>query len=125
MSFRNSIVNTSVIKESIQTCRRPQARGQEVRSSTRSCGFTSPPTFLCMKCYFYHWPIFVGGTKQRQTVLVISSGKKTHKFKTASLSMTLLNGIRCARGEFSDVQLSPQLDQKAHELGERWASNAR
>ncbi len=29
-----------------------------------------------------------------------------------------------ARGEFSDVQLSPQLDQKLYELGERWASNA-
>ncbi|MCZ8488232.1 DUF1887 family CARF protein [Vibrio lentus] len=26
-----------------------------------------------------------------------------------------------ARGEFSDVQLSPQLDQKLYELGERWS----
>ncbi|EED25559.1 conserved hypothetical protein [Vibrio sp. 16] len=29
-----------------------------------------------------------------------------------------------ARGEFSEHQLPPQLDQKLYELGERWASNA-
>ncbi|EOW6612793.1 DUF1887 family protein [Vibrio fluvialis] len=71
----------------------------------------------------YHWPIFVVEPNSDRLCWLYPDGNKDTQVQdriTISDYLTIFG----ARGEFSEQNLPPQLDQKLYELGERWASNA-
>ncbi|MFI3276068.1 DUF1887 family protein [Vibrio sp.] len=118
-----TIVNTSVIKESIQTLAEDlKARGQEVKLNA-SCGLRHRLLSVYEVFRTYHWPIFVVEPNSDKLCWLYPNGKEDAQVQDRITIDDYLT-VFGARGEFSDVQLSPQLDQKLYELGERWASNA-
>lgn len=118
-----TIVNTSAIKESIQSLAEDlKARGQEVKLNA-SCGLRHRLLSVYEVFRTYHWPIFVVEPNSDKLCWLYPNGKEDTQVQDRITIDDYLT-VFGARGEFSDVKLSPQLDQKLYELGERWASNA-
>lgn len=88
-----------------------------------SCGLRH--RLLCVYEVFrsYHWPIFVVEPNSDRLCWLYPDGSKDTQVQdhiTISDYLTIFG----ARGEFSEQNIPPQLDEKLYKLGERWASNA-
>ncbi|MGO1297542.1 MAG: DUF1887 family protein [Vibrio sp.] len=71
----------------------------------------------------YHWPIFVVEPNSDLLCWLYPDENKDRQVQdhiTISDYLTIFG----ARGEFTEHPISPQLDRKLYELGERWASHA-
>ncbi|MDF2153613.1 DUF1887 family protein [Vibrio sp. CAU 1672] len=118
-----SDVNTSLIKQSIQTLAKDlQSRGVDIKLNA-SCGLRHRLLSVYEVFRTYHWPIFVVEPNSDKLCWLYPDGKQDSQVEdhiTISDYLTIFG----ARGEFNYVELPPQLDQKLYQLGERWASNA-
>ena len=118
-----SVVNTTLIKQAIQNLARDlEQRGVEVKLNA-SCGLRHKLLSVYEVFRTYHWPIFVVEPNSDKLCWLYPDGQPDSQVEdhiTISDYLTIFG----ARGEFNDVELPPQLDQKLYELGERWASNA-
>ncbi|MCA0937889.1 DUF1887 family protein [Vibrio alginolyticus] len=118
-----SVVNTSLIKQSIQTLAKDlHDRGESVKLNA-SCGLRHRLLSVYEVFRTYHWPIFVVEPNSDKLCWLYPDGKEDTQVEDHITIADYLN-IFGARGEFQDVDLPPLLDKKLYELGERWASNA-
>ncbi|MGY2572892.1 DUF1887 family protein [Vibrio sp. C8] len=88
-----------------------------------SCGLRH--RLLCVYEVFrtYHWPIFVVEPNSDCLCWLYPDGNADTQVQdhiTISDYLTIFG----ARGEFSEHNIPPQLDEKLYNLGERWAGNA-
>ncbi|MBD0787027.1 DUF1887 family protein [Vibrio sp. Y2-5] len=88
-----------------------------------SCGLRH--RLLCVYEVFrtYHWPIFVVEPNSDCLCWLYPDGNADTQVQdhiTISDYLTIFG----ARGEFSEHNITPQLDEKLYNLGERWAGNA-
>lgn len=97
-------------------------RKQEIHLNA-SCGLRHRLLAIYEVFRSYHWPIFVVEPCSDQLCwLYPDSNEDTQVQDHITISDYLT--IFGARGEFAEQTISPQLDQKLYELGERWAGNA-
>lgn len=115
--------NISDIKTSIQRLAEDlKQRSLDVKFNA-SCGMRHRLLAVYEVFRTYHWPIFVVEPSSDRLCWLYPDGNKDTQVQdriTISDYLTIFG----ARGEFSEHNLPPQLDQKLYELGERWASNA-
>lgn len=118
-----NIANPSQIKKAITVLAEDlKARSQEVKLNA-SCGLRHRLLSVYEIFRTYHWPIFVVEPNSDRLCWLYPDGKEDTQVQDRITIDDYLT-IFGARGEFSEHQLPPQLDQKLYELGERWASNA-
>ncbi|ENC6731715.1 DUF1887 family protein [Vibrio navarrensis] len=118
-----SVVDTSLIKQSIQSLAEDlKRRGEDVQLNA-SCGLRHRLLSVYEVFRTYHWPIFVVEPNSDKLCWLYPDGREETQVQdriTISDYLTIFG----ARGEFNEVALPPQLDQQLYQLGERWASNA-
>ncbi|EGR2795819.1 hypothetical protein BOO30_14855 [Vibrio navarrensis] len=118
-----SVVDTSLIKQSIQSLAEDlKRRGEDVKLNA-SCGLRHRLLSVYEVFRTYHWPIFVVEPNSDKLCWLYPDGREETQVQdriTISDYLTIFG----ARGEFNEVALPPQLDQQLYQLGERWASNA-
>ncbi|EGQ7994012.1 DUF1887 family protein [Vibrio vulnificus] len=118
-----SVVDTRLIKQSIQTLAEDlKSRGEDVKLNA-SCGLRHRLLSVYEVFRTYHWPIFVVEPNSDKLCWLYPDGREDTQVQDRITVADYLT-IFGARGEFNEVELPPQLDQKLHELGERWASHA-
>ncbi len=118
-----SVVNTSLIKQSIQELAKDlHDRGEDVKLNA-SCGLRHRLLSVYEVFRTYHWPIFVVEPNSDKLCWLYPDGKEDTQVEDHITIADYLN-IFGARGEFQHIDLPPLLDKKLYELGERWASNA-
>ncbi|KHT35824.1 hypothetical protein SE23_20150 [Vibrio sinaloensis] len=118
-----NVANPSQIKKAITVLAEDlKARSQEVKLNA-SCGLRHRLLSVYEIFRTYHWPIFVVEPNSDRLCWLYPDGKEDTQVQDRITIDDYLT-IFGARGEFSEHQLPPQLDQKLYELGERWASNA-
>ncbi|EMB7842587.1 DUF1887 family protein [Vibrio vulnificus] len=118
-----SVVDTRLIKQSIQTLAEDlKSRGEDVKLNA-SCGLRHRLLSVYEVFRTYHWPIFVVEPNSDKLCWLYPDGREDSQAEDRITVADYLT-IFGARGEFNEVELPPQLDQKLHELGERWASHA-
>ncbi|MDA0126711.1 DUF1887 family protein [Vibrio sp. MarTm2] len=118
-----NVANPSQIKQAITVLAEDlKARSQEVKLNA-SCGLRHRLLSVYEIFRTYHWPIFVVEPNSDRLCWLYPDGKEDTQVQDRITIDDYLT-IFGARGEFSEHQLPPQLDQKLYELGERWASNA-
>ncbi|KGY07325.1 MULTISPECIES: DUF1887 family protein [Vibrio] len=118
-----NVANPSQIKKTITVLAEDlKARSQEVKLNA-SCGLRHRLLSVYEVFRTYHWPIFVVEPNSDRLCWLYPDGKEDTQVQDRITIDDYLT-IFGARGEFSEHQLPPQLDQKLYELGERWASNA-
>ncbi|HDY7806974.1 TPA: DUF1887 family protein [Vibrio vulnificus] len=118
-----SVVDTHLIKQSIQTLAEDlKSRGEDVKLNA-SCGLRHRLLSVYEVFRTYHWPIFVVEPNSDKLCWLYPDGREDSQVEDRITVADYLT-IFGARGEFNEVELPPQLDQKLHELGERWASHA-
>lgn len=118
-----NVANPSQIKKAITVLAEDlKARAQEVKLNA-SCGLRHRLLSVYEIFRTYHWPIFVVEPNSDRLCWLYPDGKEDTQVQDRITIDDYLT-IFGARGEFSEHQLPPQLDQKLYELGERWASNA-
>lgn len=116
-------VNTSVIKQSVmKLAEELKSRGQEIKLNA-SCGLRHRLLSIYEVFRSYRWPIFVVEPNSDRLCWLYPSGQEDSQVQDRITIEDYLT-VFGARGEFSNYELPPQLDQKLYELGERWASNA-
>ncbi|NLS13055.1 DUF1887 family protein [Vibrio sp. SM6] len=115
--------NTSLIKQAIQTLAEDlKQRGEKVKFNA-SCGLRHRLLSAYEVFRTYHWPIFVVEPNSDKLCWLYPDGRQDTQVQdhiTINDYLTIFG----ARGEFSTIELPPQLDQQLYLLGERWASNA-
>lgn len=97
-------------------------RKQEIHLNA-SCGLRHRLLAIYEVFRSYHWPIFVVEPSSDQLCWLYPDANEDTQVQdhiTISDYLTIFG----ARGEFAEQTISPQLDQKLYELGERWAGNA-
>ncbi|KYN89828.1 hypothetical protein ATY37_12740 [Vibrio cidicii] len=118
-----SVVDTSLIKQSIQSLAEDlKRRGEDVKLNA-SCGLRHRLLSVYEVFRTYHWPIFVVEPNSDKLCWLYPDGREETQVQdriTISDYLTIFG----ARGEFNEVELPPQLDKQLYQLGERWASNA-
>ncbi|POB65373.1 hypothetical protein CRN59_36940, partial [Vibrio vulnificus] len=97
-------------------------RGEDVKLNA-SCGLRHRLLSVYEVFRTYHWPIFVVEPNSDKLCWLYPDGREDSQVEDRITVADYLT-IFGARGEFNEVELPPQLDQKLHELGERWASHA-
>ncbi|WP_102939384.1 DUF1887 family protein [Vibrio vulnificus] len=118
-----SVVDTRLIKQSIQTLAEDlKSRGEDVKLNA-SCGLRHRLLSVYEVFRTYHWPIFVVEPNSDKLCWLYPDAREDSQVEDRITVADYLT-IFGARGEFNEVELPPQLDQKLHELGERWASHA-
>ncbi|EHH1225498.1 DUF1887 family protein [Vibrio vulnificus] len=118
-----SVVDTRLIRQSIQTLAEDlKSRGEDVKLNA-SCGLRHRLLSVYEVFRTYHWPIFVVEPNSDKLCWLYPDGREDSQVEDRITVADYLT-IFGARGEFNEVELPPQLDQKLHELGERWASHA-
>lgn len=118
-----NVANTSQIKQAVQILAEDlKARNQEVKLNA-SCGLRHRLLSVYEVFRTYHWPIFVVEPNSDRLCWLYPEGREDAQVQDRITIDDYLT-VFGARGEFNDVSLPPQLDQKLYELGERWASNA-
>ncbi len=118
-----SVANTSEIKLAVtQLAEQLKARGEAIKLNA-SCGLRHRLLSVYEVFRSYHWPIFVVEPNSDRLCWLYPEGKEDTQVEDRITIDDYLT-IFGARGEFSEHNLPPQLDQKLYELGERWASNA-
>ncbi|EGQ8089147.1 DUF1887 family protein [Vibrio vulnificus] len=118
-----SVVDTRLIKQSIQILAEDlKSRGEDVKLNA-SCGLRHRLLSVYEVFRTYHWPIFVVEPNSDKLCWLYPDGREDSQVEDRITVADYLT-IFGARGEFNEVELPPQLDQKLHELGERWASHA-
>ncbi|HDY7434705.1 TPA: DUF1887 family protein [Vibrio vulnificus] len=118
-----SVVDTRLIKQSIQALAEDlKSRGEDVKLNA-SCGLHHRLLSVYEVFRTYHWPIFVVEPNSDKLCWLYPDGREDTQVQDRITVADYLT-IFGARGEFNEVELPPQLDQKLHELGERWASHA-
>ncbi|EHU5003825.1 DUF1887 family protein [Vibrio vulnificus] len=118
-----SVVDTRLIKQSIQILAEDlKSRGEDVKLNA-SCGLRHRLLSVYEVFRTYHWPIFVVEPNSDKLCWLYPDGREDTQVQDRITVADYLT-IFGARGEFNEVELPPQLDQKLHELGERWASHA-
>ncbi|MEZ8100009.1 DUF1887 family protein [Vibrio bivalvicida] len=118
-----NVANPSKIKQAVSILAEDlQARGEEVKLNA-SCGLRHRLLSVYEIFRTYHWPIFVVEPNSDRLCWLYPDGKDDTQVQDRITIDDYLT-VFGARGEFSDQELPPQLDQKLYELGERWASNA-
>ncbi|EKK9987961.1 DUF1887 family protein [Vibrio vulnificus] len=118
-----SVVDTRLIKQSIQTLAEDlKSRGEDVKLNA-SCGLRHRLLSVYEVFRTYRWPIFVVEPNSDKLCWLYPDGREDSQVEDRITVADYLT-IFGARGEFNEVELPPQLDQKLHELGERWASHA-
>ncbi|HAS8360841.1 TPA: DUF1887 family protein [Vibrio vulnificus] len=118
-----SVVDTRLIKQSIQTLAEDlKSCGEDVKLNA-SCGLRHRLLSVYEVFRTYHWPIFVVEPNSDKLCWLYPDGREDSQVEDRITVADYLT-IFGARGEFNEVELPPQLDQKLHELGERWASHA-
>ncbi|ENO3964100.1 DUF1887 family protein [Vibrio vulnificus] len=118
-----SVVDTRLIKQSIQALAEDlKSRGEDVKLNA-SCGLRHRLLSVYEVFRTYHWPIFVVEPNSDKLCWLYPDGREDTQVQDRITIADYLT-IFGARGEFNEVELPPQLDQKLHELGERWASHA-
>ncbi|EPC7290085.1 DUF1887 family protein [Vibrio vulnificus] len=118
-----SVVDTRLIKQSIQALAEDlKSRGEDVKLNA-SCGLRHRLLSVYEVFRTYHWPIFVVEPNSDKLCWLYPDGREDSQVEDRITVADYLT-IFGARGEFNEVELPPQLDQKLHELGERWASHA-
>ncbi|SON49723.1 DUF1887 family protein [Vibrio tapetis] len=118
-----SVVNTSLIKESIQVLAADlKARGEEVKLNA-SCGLRHRLLSVYEVFRTYHWPIFVVEPFSDKLCWLYPDGKEEAQVQDHIKIKDYLT-IFGARSEFNEQEIPEQLDAKLHDLGVRWASNA-
>ncbi|MGF1696069.1 DUF1887 family protein [Vibrio kyushuensis] len=118
-----TIVNTSIIKESIQVLAEDlKARGEEVKLNA-SCGLRHRLLSVYEVFRTYQWPIFVVEPNSDKLCWLYPETKEDTQVQDHITIADYLT-IFGARGEFNDHELPPTLDKTLYKLGERWASNA-
>ncbi|EHH0747548.1 DUF1887 family protein [Vibrio vulnificus] len=118
-----SVVDTRLIKQSIQALAEDlKSRGEDVKLNA-SCGLRHRLLSVYEVFRTYHWPIFVVEPNSDKLCWLYPDGREDTQVQDRITVADYLT-IFGARGEFNEVELPPQLDQKLHELGERWASHA-
>lgn len=118
-----SVVNTSLIKESIQVLAQDlKQRGEEVKLNA-SCGLRHRLLSVYEVFRTYHWPIFVVEPFSDKLCWLYPDGLQESQVQDHIKIKDYLT-IFGARSEFTEHDIPPQLDAKLHQLGERWAGNA-
>ncbi|KLN66403.1 MULTISPECIES: DUF1887 family protein [Vibrio] len=118
-----NVANPSKIKQAVSILAEDlKARGEEVKLNA-SCGLRHRLLSVYEIFRTYHWPIFVVEPNSDRLCWLYPDGKDDTQVQDRITIDDYLT-VFGARGEFSDQELPPQLDQKLYELGERWASNA-
>ncbi|KGY12066.1 hypothetical protein NM22_12345 [Vibrio tubiashii] len=118
-----NVANPSKIKKAVLTLAEDlKARGEEVKLNA-SCGLRHRLLSVYEIFRTYHWPIFVVEPSSDRLCWLYPDGNEDTQVQDRITIDDYLT-VFGARGEFSDQELPPQLDQKLYELGERWASNA-
>ncbi len=118
-----SVVDTRLIKQSIQALAEDlKSRGEDVKLNA-SCGLRHRLLSVYEVFRTYHWPIFVVEPNSDKLCWLYPDGREDTQVQDRITVADYLT-IFGARGEFNEIELPPQLDQKLHELGERWASHA-
>ncbi|HDY7441966.1 TPA: DUF1887 family protein [Vibrio vulnificus] len=118
-----SVVDTRLIKQSIQALAEDlKSRGEDVKLNA-SCGLRHRLLSVYEVFRTYHWPIFVVEPNSDKLCWLYPDGREDTQVQDRITVADYLT-IFGAHGEFNEVELPPQLDQKLHELGERWASHA-
>lgn len=118
-----SIVNTVIIKESIESLAQDlKQRGQEIKFNA-SCGLRHRLLSAYEVFRTYHWPIFVVEPFSDKLCWLYPNGREQQQVADRIQLEDYLTifGARC---ELSDTELPDQLDKQLRELGQRWASNA-
>ncbi|CAH0525547.1 DUF1887 family protein [Vibrio hippocampi] len=117
------VVNIAEIKHAIQQlANRLKQQNEEVKLNA-SCGLRHRLLSVYEVFRTFHWPIFVVEPNSDKMCWLYPEGQKDAQVQdhiTISEYLTVFG----ARGEFSDYQLPPTLDEKLYRLGEKWASNA-
>lgn len=115
--------NTSLIKQAIEILAQDlKTRGEEVKLNA-SCGLRHRLLSVYEVFRTYHWPIFVVEPNSDKLCWLYPNDREDAQVQdniTISDYLTVFG----ARGEFSNYEVPPQLDEKLYTLGERWASNA-
>lgn len=118
-----NVANTSQIKDAVSILAEDlKARKQDVKLNA-SCGLRHRLLSVYEIIRTYHWPIFVVEPNSDRLCWLYPDGKEDAQVQDRITIDDYLT-VFGARGEFNDIELPPQLDQKLYELGERWASNA-
>lgn len=118
-----SIVNTVIIKESIESLAQDlKQRGQEIKFNA-SCGLRHRLLSAYEVFRTYHWPIFVVEPFSDKLCWLYPNGREQQQVADRIQLEDYLTifGARC---EISETELPDQLDKQLRELGQRWASNA-
>lgn len=117
------IVNTSTIKQAVANlAEQLKTRGEEVKLNA-SCGLRHRllPVYEVFRSY--RWPIFVVEPNSDRLCWLYPDGQGDSQVQDRITIADYLT-IFGARGEFSQTELPPTLDQKLYALGEKWAGNA-
>ena len=118
-----NVSNTSKIKLAIcELAVDLKARGEEVKLNA-SCGLRHRLLSVYEVFRSLHWPIFVVEPNSDRLCWLYPEGKDDTQVEDRITIDDYLT-VFGARGEFTQHELPPQLDQKLYKLGERWASNA-
>ncbi|MCG7497666.1 DUF1887 family protein [Vibrio sp. Of7-15] len=118
-----SIVNTVVIKESVESLAQDlKQRGEEIKFNA-SCGLRHRLLSAYEVFRTYHWPIFVVEPFSDKLCWLYPNGRDQQQVEDRIQLEDYLTifGARC---EISETELTDQLDKQLRELGQRWASNA-
>ncbi|WP_277206010.1 DUF1887 family protein [Vibrio misgurnus] len=115
--------NTSAIKNAIgQLAATLQARGDEVKFNA-SCGLRHRLLSAYEIFRSYQWPIFVVEPNSDCLCWLYPDGNQDTQVQDHITIADYLT-IFGARAEFNPYQIPPPLDQRQHQLGERWAGKA-
>lgn len=118
-----NVANPSKIKKAVLNLAQDlKARGEAIKLNA-SCGLRHRLLSVYEIFRTYHWPIFVVEPNSDRLCWLYPDGNEDTQVQDRITIDDYLT-VFGARGEFSDQELPPQLDQKLYELGERWASNA-
>ncbi len=118
-----NVANTSRIRQAVmQLAEQLKGRNEAIKLNA-SCGLRHRllPVYEVFRTY--HWPIFVVEPNSDRLCWLYPEGREDTQVEDRITIDDYLT-VFGARGEFAETNISPQLDQKLYELGERWASNA-
>lgn len=118
-----NVANPTKIKQSICSLAKDLKQRAEDVKLNASCGLRHRLLSVYEIFRSYHWPIFVVEPSSDRLCWLYPDGKEDTQVQDRITIDDYLT-IFGARGEFSEHEISPQLDQQLYELGERWASNA-
>lgn len=118
-----NVANPTKIKQSICALAKDLKQRAEDVKLNASCGLRHRLLSVYEIFRSYHWPIFVVEPSSDRLCWLYPDGKEDTQVQDRITIDDYLT-IFGARGEFSEHEISPQLDQQLYELGERWASNA-